>query len=473
MLHRRHVVPGVLLHPFLGPGRVIGLLEAQVGIARGDLPVAHAARKMLFVKFEICAVPGITHVAAPDLRTGDVVPGEKWDVRGMGQVGGIRVPRQFVRRLVGALKFLPEELQAGKTVEVDALGFPSLEEMGVDEEIADALLAQDLVDAETGIRRFVFDRGFPVVAGPVGALGDPKSPGLPAEVLAVGVTPLPDLLADAFVPGEKREIAMRRRRCQDLDMAAVLEGPECVDDVAVAPAMEIVEDLPVPGLPKIGERTKRAVPRPLEIIAVTDGDRDLHSQVLVETPGEAGILELFHQDRGEADVRPGGDPFAGQPLEDVEERYVCFRGGLVEPVHPVRPTAVGQDVGDVAVKDERKVLIRHDALSRRCSSSFSHSRPKPTATPGKNSTLGGLYQNPLRIGRVSAGRRTRRRPPPRARTGDVPRRGPLRRSPGARARGGRPKSSIPIRTSKRGLFRIGFRFRSRRGARRRRARSSS
>ena len=278
-----------------------------------------------------------------------------------------------------------------------------------------ALLGQDLVDPGPVLGPFARERIAPGVAGAVGAFRDPESPGLPAEILAVRVPALPDLLADALVPGKKGEIAVCRRRGQDLDLAAVPERPEGPDDVLAEAAVEILEELFVPAFPEGGHGAERRVTGPAEKFPVAGGDIPLHPQVSVEFPDEAGVLELVHQDGREADARPGRKAFAGQPLEDVEKRQVGLRGGFEEPVHPVRPAAVGEDVGNVAVQDEGEELIGHAAPSVRWTGAGSPCRPKRPARPGRGNIPDGLYQIPPRIGKRSSGRTTTARRPPRAR----------------------------------------------------------
>ncbi len=213
--------------------------------------------------------------------------------------------RQHLARLAGVPGLLPQPLEPGKPVDVDPPDLASLEEVAVDEEVAQALLGQDLVDPGPGRGLFSREGIAPGVSGAVSALRDPESPGFPAEVLTVRVPALPDLLADALVPGEEGQIAVRGGRGQDLDLAAVLERAEGLDDVLAAAAVEILDELPVAIFPEGGHGAERPIAGPLEKFPVADGDIPLHPQVFVESPDEAGVLELVHQDGREADARPG------------------------------------------------------------------------------------------------------------------------------------------------------------------------
>ena len=75
--------------------------------------------------------------------------------------------------------------------------------------------------------------------------------------------------------------------------------------------------------------------------------------------------ELFEEDGGEIEVAVEGDAVALEVREDTQEGEVGLGGGLVEPLHPMRPSAVVDDVGEVGVQGEGKEpcgfrRLRHD-----------------------------------------------------------------------------------------------------------------
>ena len=65
---------------------------------------------------------------------------------------------------------------------------------------------------------------------------------------------------------------MGRARRQNLDLAAVLKGPEGVDDVAVEAAEEILEEPAVPRFPGAGQGPEGGVAGPVEAGPVLAGD---------------------------------------------------------------------------------------------------------------------------------------------------------------------------------------------------------
>jgi hypothetical protein len=169
---------------------------------------------------------------------------------------------------------------------------------------------------------------------------------------------LPDLVANARVFFEQGEITVGCGGSQDLDLAAILEPAETLDEVPVEALMKVVVEGAIPVAP-IESQGQERISGFSERILVTVGDINFHPQVSIEAPQECRVFELGHEDRRKTDVDPGRSAFIGQALEHPEKRKVGFSRRLVKPVHAMRPAPMVQDVGDVAVENEREVPIGH------------------------------------------------------------------------------------------------------------------
>src|SRR5882672_7015378 len=89
----------------------------------------------------------------------------------------------------------------------------------------------------------------PDTARPIAALGHPAPHRVAAEQPPVLAASHGKLEADALIPAEQRQIAVRRGRSDDLEPPLLLELPERVDDVAVDPEKPFLQPAK-PGSPE-------------------------------------------------------------------------------------------------------------------------------------------------------------------------------------------------------------------------------
>jgi hypothetical protein len=72
-------------------------------------------------------------------------------------------------------------------------------------------------------------------------------------------------------------------------------------------------------------------------------------------PDEYGARELSCEHRGDADGYGCGDALGFEPAQHFDQREVGVERGLTEPVAAMRPAAMVQHVGQVAVQGEYEV----------------------------------------------------------------------------------------------------------------------
>src|SRR5439155_18291394 len=169
------------------------------------------------VELEVPLVAGVALVAAPDLHRGAGIPHQ-------GGHAALRPRRRHPISLVGRpnrrgcgfrrglvpLRVEPLRAQRDLGVHPERCAGPG--EMRVGEEIS-----------ETGSRQMVLD-GTPFAGPrPIGALRQPAAHRIPAEQPPVLAPPYGELQLHALVAGEQWEIAVCRRRADDLQMPIVLE----------------------------------------------------------------------------------------------------------------------------------------------------------------------------------------------------------------------------------------------------------
>ncbi len=147
---------------------------------------------------------------------------------------------------------------------------------------------------------------------------------------------------------------MSRGRADDLDPSCCFEGSEGSDQVAI----DIVEQLPQPDQPVPPE------PHQWKEVGFTGGSEGGRRLIAGLDPlieeglhlGDEGrVGQLVGEDRRKADGDRRRDGIGCQAAKHLEQRQVGIERGFTEPVAAVRPTAVVQHIGQVAVQGEDEV----------------------------------------------------------------------------------------------------------------------
>ena len=160
-----------------------------------------------------------------------------------------------------------------------------------------------------------------------------------------------NLGADAFVSAEEGEIAVGGGAGDEADEADFVEVAETGDDAA-AEGVPVSEGFGEEAVPEAGDLGVVGFAGLDEEGLVFSGGGDLAVEVVGELGEEDGVGELLEEDGGEVEVAVEADAVALEIAEHAEEREVGFGGGLVEPLHAVRPGAVVDHVGEVGVEGE-------------------------------------------------------------------------------------------------------------------------
>ena len=227
---------------------------------------------MLLVELEVRVVAGIALLAAPHLqrRLGIAEEGDRRP-RAAARGDAVRLIRG--QRLVTArLGHQGVELRlAWHVVAVKEDGRGRRHEVRVGDEIFEIVLGEHLFDAraEPPVAAILAGGGRPFVARPVGALGQPDAARGGAEVPLVRLDRGAELHADRFVAREERQVAVRRRAGDDLDVAAALQLGERPGYVAADAPVELPHAL-VELLPEPRELDDVVVPLTHEVRAAVD-----------------------------------------------------------------------------------------------------------------------------------------------------------------------------------------------------------
>ena len=370
-IERRHDDPGAMLcgdageqlrkmarmlsDPAVCGARLVGPLRPEIDVGSGDPPQFEAARPADLVEFEVPLVPWVPAMPAPHLHRGARIPHQRRHApfcagrrHAVGPVRRVHRRARRFRRAVVPLRVEPLRAQGDLIVRPERR--PRLCEVRVGEEISEARGRQLLVDA-----------GAPPDARSIGALRQPATHRIAAEQAPVLVPSHHQLQSDALVTGEQREIAVRRRRADDLQLSAVLEATEGGQDVRVHRVKQASEAAK-PGLPELHQGQERAVTRRGE------RGRRLFARGLtlveegLELLREGGTRELVRQHGREADRHRRGRALEGQALQLLEQRKVGIDGGFAQPVAAVRPPSVMQHVRQMTVQRENEI---HRARSAR------------------------------------------------------------------------------------------------------------
>src|SRR5205807_9187834 len=155
------------------------LWRSKAGRAGGPL-VSAPLLPVLAVKFQVGAVSRISVIRAPDLDAGPRVPGEDRHFPPTGRRYGIRFVRRTARSLAGGVK---SSFHQPVFVRTDRRS--SGDEVGVDEEVPEALSGQELLNPGPEPRSGRADRTRPCGSWAVGAFGEPDAARTSAESTAV------------------------------------------------------------------------------------------------------------------------------------------------------------------------------------------------------------------------------------------------------------------------------------------------
>src|SRR5207247_9061694 len=171
----------VALRSFLRAHRIVGNLFGQGDAPVGDPPVSEAVPPVLPVKFQVGAVSGISVIRAPDLDAGPRVPRESRHLSPTGRGYGVWFVRRKARSLAGGV-----ESSFPQPVFVRTDRSSSGDEVGVDEEVPEALSGQELLAPGSEPCSGRANRTRPSGSCAVGAFREPYSARPPAESTAVG-----------------------------------------------------------------------------------------------------------------------------------------------------------------------------------------------------------------------------------------------------------------------------------------------
>src|SRR5437867_1182349 len=227
-------VLAVVLRSILAAHRIVGNLFGQ-----GDAPVGHpqvseAVPPVLPVKFQVGAVSGISVIGAPDLDAGPRVPRESRHLSPTGRGYGVWFVRRKARSLAGGV-----ESSFPQPVFVRTDRSSSGDEVGVDEEVPEALSGQELLEPGSEPCSGRADRTRPSVSWAVGAFREPDSARPPAESTAVARDADPQLGLDRLIPTQEGQISVGRGGHDDFDSIALLQTLERGEQVSIVLLKEV------------------------------------------------------------------------------------------------------------------------------------------------------------------------------------------------------------------------------------------
>jgi hypothetical protein len=336
-------VNGVRGDPLGRRDGVVELLAVERTAGVRHRPVAKAATGRLPVEFEVRRVARVADVARPDLLGAARVARQDGEVPRFGDDPVDRPGRPPGRR-----RHSP--VPAGATAPaVSGAAGPSGDEVGLDEGEADSALGEEGGDAAPGDPPAEAGRD-ERPRGPGGALGHPEPARAPPEVAPVRREADVELPLGRRVGGEEREKAVGGGGGDRLDLSFSRHPGEGGDEVP-AQGVEERENPLVVCPPRPGEKLG-PVAVSGELARVARGRHEPVADVLPEPAREAGVPQLLAEDRRQADRRLPRDPVLVERSHGRQEREVGLGRRLVEPVGAVRPDAVSEDGGNVAVEDE-------------------------------------------------------------------------------------------------------------------------
>src|SRR5207253_1857345 len=201
------------LRSFLRAHRIVGNLFGQGDAPVGDPPVSEAVPPVLPVKFQVGAVSRISVIRAPDLDAGPRVPRESRHLSPTGRGYGVWFVRRKARSLAGSV-----ESSFPQPVFVRTDRSSSGDEVGVDEEVPEALSGQELLEPGSKPRSCRADRTRPSVSWAVGAFREPNAARSPPESTAVARDAEPQLGLDRLIPAQEGQVSVVRSGHDDFDV---------------------------------------------------------------------------------------------------------------------------------------------------------------------------------------------------------------------------------------------------------------
>jgi hypothetical protein len=118
------------------------------------------------------------------------------------------------------------------------------------------------------------------------------------------------------------------------------------------------------------------IPQLLEGGQVIGGRLNLLVEVVLELLAKDLGCQHFRQDGGDPQGNPGAAAFGAQAAEGRKQRDVRFGGSLVEPIHPVGPAAVTDDVREMGMEHKGEISqgFSHNDLQAKLVQSAGKSR---------------------------------------------------------------------------------------------------
>ncbi len=217
--------------------------------------------------------------------------------------------------------------------------------VGIDEEVADAALFENFIDA-----------------GDIAALGQPHALRAFAEMpLELAATDL-DLGAHGVgVVGHERQEAVRRAARDELEPAGLEESAKAVIEVIVVLPDENIARPQEAVMIHVGEMVELALPLgPFDFLA---GEGDQVVEVAKIAHLQKRIGEHGGQGRRDRHGEPPISPVALEAFHHFQDRDVGLGNGFVEPIFFQEIVVLGMaDVGQMGVQHQAEVTERHCAF---------------------------------------------------------------------------------------------------------------
>jgi hypothetical protein len=173
------------------------------------------------------------------------------------------------------------------------------------------------------------------------------------------------LRSDGLVGAQKWHVTVCGATGDDLDEAGVVEVAEASDDVSVKGA-EVFECLREETMPEPRSLRQVSLAGLDEVGFVFAGGDDLAIEIVGKFRDEDRMRELFEKDWREIEIAVEADLVPFQIAKDSKQRKIGLRGGLVKPLHTMRPGAVVDYVRQMGVQRKGKIPCRSFCGGGRC-----------------------------------------------------------------------------------------------------------
>jgi hypothetical protein len=186
----------------------------------------------------------------------------------------------------------------------------------------------------------------------VRAFRKPDAGRIEADVPAGRVEAVDELGADRVRPLQQRQVRVRRRAGQHLEVTGARQVRDSTDEVAREASAELA------GEPRVvidiagGEALESILAEVGEAANILLRAALLVRGVLVETLDDLDVGELLEEDRRQPDGEAKRDSLFAEIEQNGRERQVRSEDGLVHPLLTVRPAAGGAGVRQVTVEHE-------------------------------------------------------------------------------------------------------------------------